>query len=91
MALGNVGGVFGGILIGNIRDRFGNRAAVLSEIALTLPPLIIIIIFNEHNKWNYSAYLLCLLWGMLDSGLNMFIYCVLGFEFDSKSVPFSLF
>ena len=30
-------------------------------------------------------------WGLQDSGLNCMIRCILGFEFDSKILPFSVF
>ena len=31
------------------------------------------------------------MWGFMDSGLNTLIRCILGFEFDSKIIPFSVF
>ena len=29
-------------------------------------------------------------WGFSDGGLNTFMNCILGFQFDSKSAPFSV-
>jgi hypothetical protein len=34
---------------------------------------------------------MCFLWGTQDSGINCFINCILGFEFESKILPFSVF
>ena len=33
---------------------------------------------------------MCLTWGIQDSGLCNFLQCVLGFEFESKIIPFSV-
>ena len=44
-----------------------------------------------HNLLSLFKVLLNFLWGLQDSGLNNFIYCVAGFQFESKTLPFSLF
>jgi hypothetical protein len=34
---------------------------------------------------------MCFAWGFQDGGMNCYISCVLGFQFDSKTTPFSVF
>ena len=34
---------------------------------------------------------MCFAWGVQDGGMNCYISCVLGFQFDSKTTPFSVF
>ena len=34
---------------------------------------------------------MCFAWGIQDGGMNCYISCVLGFQFDSKTTPFSVF
>jgi hypothetical protein len=44
------------------------------------------------NKFTlYFAGAFNFFWGLQDSGLNNFIYCVLGFQFKSKTLPFSIY
>ena len=34
---------------------------------------------------------MCFMWGVQDSGLNCIVRAILGFEFNSKILPFSVF
>lgn len=51
--------------------------------------LIFYVVGNDFNM--YWACVLNFLWGIQDSGVNTFTNCVLGFQFESKTVPFSIF
>jgi hypothetical protein len=37
------------------------------------------------------AFVMAFVWGLMDSGLNAIIRSMLGFEFESKITPFSVF
>ena len=92
MTMLGLGEICGGYIIGSIRDRLGNRLAVISEMILLVSALSIVIFYNQSDEWSYfKAYGMCLMWGIQDSGLNCLIRCVLGFEFESKILPFSVF
>jgi len=90
MTLLGAGELTGGLIVGQIRDRLGNKAAALSVIGLTLPAFAMIITVNATNAYNSTSWLMCGIWGIMDSGLNKFLYCILGFEFESQTTPFSL-
>ena len=91
IALG-FGEIFGGLFVGKIRDTYKNIAAIAAQIVILLAALIYIQIFNSNNDFTYTgAYLMCFLWGTQDSGINCFVNCILGFEFESKILPFSVF
>lgn len=91
MTLLGIGEIIGGQLIGNIRDKMNNKVAIIMELVLLVISLTVVVIFNSKNRFNIMAYFMCFLWGLQDSGLNCIIRCILGFEFDSKIIPFSVF
>ena len=35
------------------------------------------------------AYWLCFFWGWQDSGLNIIVNTIMGFEFESKTTPYA--
>jgi predicted MFS family arabinose efflux permease len=91
MVLLGTGEIFGGQCLGFIRDKMNNRVSLLAEILLCICAYAIVIIYNYNNEFNYLAYIMCFVWGFQDSGLNCLTRCVLGFEFESKITPFSVF
>ncbi len=45
-------------------------------------------------RYEYSlvfSFFMTFFWGIQDAGLNCLINCVLGFQFDSKITPFSVY
>ena len=91
MALLGLGEIIGGGLVGFIRDKVGNRLAYFVQILLTIAGMASVLIVNDKNTYDYTSYLMCFVWGLQDSGLNCLVNCVLGFEFESKIIPFSLY
>ena len=86
-----LGSITGGALSGQIRDRFGNRIAFLSQIFLTVVSITMLIVYNTRNHFDILAYLMCFIWGLNDAGTQCLIRCMLGFEFKSKTTPFGVF
>ena len=41
-------------------------------------------------EFGFQSYVMCLLWGLHDSSVNVHTYSLLGFEFVSNSEPFAL-
>ena len=86
------GEIVGGLIVGKVRDTIGNKPCIFFQILLVAASLFMILRFNNSNDFDYfPAYMMCFLWGTQDSGTNCFINCILGFEFDSKILPFSVF
>ena len=86
------GEIVGGLVVGKVRDTIGNKPCIIFQILLVAASMFSILFFNNQNNFDYfPAYLMCFLWGTQDSGTNCFINCILGFEFDSKILPFGVF
>jgi hypothetical protein len=50
------------------------------------------IIFAYTYVWQFTlwaASLVCFVWGFQEAYVSLFLNCVLGFEFESKIVPFA--
>ena len=91
MTLLGAGEMIGGAIIGNIRDYVNNKAAIAANIVLLLISLALMIYINQLNEFNYVTYIWNFIWGLQDAGSNCIVLCVLGFEFDSKLIPYSVF
>ena len=71
-----------------IQDKFGHRAS-LSVIALAMISMYtLFIVQNEKRVFDWTANLAMFIFGFVDNSLHTFLSVVLGFEFDSKIVPF---
>lgn len=77
--------------MGFSRDACGNKCAIIFQLLFFLTGAIWIVIFHMNNKYTYRAYILCFFWGLQDAGINVLVRTHLGFEFDSKIIPFSVF
>ena len=76
-------------LVGKIQDSQGYRASMFFILALQIVFVTMVIILNEIHIFNWWAYLCMFGLGMLDNCMMTFINIVLGFEFESKIIPFS--
>jgi len=47
-------------------------------------------IYNHNNQYDFSAYIMCFLWGLQDSGASCLTNCLAGFEFSDKMTPFGV-
>ena len=83
-----LGTLCGAFLLGMIQDKFGHRAS-LSMIALTIVlTYTLLIIQNERRRFDWTANLSMFIFGIIDQSCHIFFGIVLGFEFESKKVPF---
>ena len=86
-----VGEIVGAMLFGKIGDNFSmkvtiaaNMFSVVCAFSITLGYII---------RYRYSlpfGFFMTFFWGIQDGGLNTLINCILGFQFDSKTTPFSV-
>jgi predicted MFS family arabinose efflux permease len=58
-----LGEVFGGFLIGWIVDRYGTKAAILTNLLTILLMFGVTSAFIEVNQFNALAWIMCFLWG----------------------------
>jgi len=91
LALLGIGEMTGGQIIGFIKDKTNTKLALVVQIIITVSGLAILLIFNHNNTFGPLAFLMCFLWGFQDSGANCLIRSMMGTEFDSKLIPFSVF
>jgi hypothetical protein len=62
--------------------------AIICLVILTNGTSLAFLLVNEYN---WLAFMMPLMWGVLDSAINTHIFGMLGFEFDTNSEPFSVF
>lgn len=86
-----VGEIIGSQTMAIIRDGYSTRAAIVILIIETCIAYGLLIWYNERDKFDWLAAVFTFAWGIQDSGLNCIARSVLGFEFDSKIIPFSVF
>lgn len=84
-----VGELIGAPSCGKVIDKLGSKAGVFFVlvnvlIAITLAFVVVII-----YEFNYFCYIMTFYWGIQDSAANNLLNCILGFEFESKILPFS--
>jgi len=51
--------------------------------------IAILIVFTLQKEWSVLAYVLCFFWGWQDSGLNIIVNTIMGFEFEDKTTPYA--
>lgn len=86
------GSVAGSMTMGRINDKYGNQVTAwlsLFELVLAGIALIAFTCFFRFSLW--AAALVTFLWGIQDGSANCFVNGLLGFEFESKTTPFSVF
>ena len=91
MTLIGVGELFGGMIIGNLKDRISNRCSLMTQILFIIVSIGTILYVVIENKFTNWAYFMCLTWGLQDSGLKCILFCLFGFEFESKIIPFCVY
>ena len=74
-----------------VRDKAGVKIAIGVEMGLLIIATVLVDIFNQANTFGTLAYILCFAWGFQDSGTQTIIKCILGFQYNSKIIPFSVF
>jgi len=85
-----IGEIVGGFAISKCVDWKGMRFAILFEIALTAITFLILLATNEMDRFGPLCYLMTVSWGVMDSGLNTIMNAILGTEFNSNLIPFSI-
>lgn len=87
-----IGEISGSLMFGRIQDKTTVKitaASILAAFSVALSFLMFFNMFADFKMWR--AALMTFSWGVFDSGNGNFINCMCGFQFDSKSLPFSCY
>lgn len=85
-----IGEIIGAMIFGRVIDKFGKKAGVLFVLITTMIAFVFVFIVIGLYKFSILDYFLTFFWGIQDSALNNMLNCILGFEYESKIVPFSI-
>jgi predicted MFS family arabinose efflux permease len=86
------GQVIGGFTNGYLQDKLPTKTVIYINLIELVVAVAALLLYTFVNKWNlWYAAGMAFLWGFMDSGVNNFCFCICGFEFDSKTLPFSIF
>ena len=91
MSVFGLGEVLGAPIFGNIRDRIGNKVAIVYLTIITTMAVFCFLYLNHVNKWSNLAYLMTFMWGLQDGSINTMIMCIFGYEFENEAIAFSCF
>ena len=87
-----IGEILGSIIHGKILDKFSLKIAIYFIVGCYIFALFWVVLFNAIQYFAMSrAVIMTFSWGFYDSGLMTFVNCMCGFQFESKSTPFSVF
>jgi len=86
-----VGEIVGALLIGFLVDKFGSKLTVLVNLTLLVFSICTTIIVLCVKCPIPVTVLMTFLWGCHDGSLTSHTSEMLGFQFDSKMEPFSIY
>jgi MFS family permease len=84
------GEILGAIVFGKIMDKFGNKMMMYSNLGCFIISILCICVYVAHFRFSmWFGCLICFGWGVQESGLGVFLNCILGFEFKTKTTTFA--
>ena len=83
------GSITGSLLLGYVMDKRGSVACVYVVLITTIIVQTSHVIFNEIHTWNFFGYFITFGSGFYDAVIINLINNMLGFEFESKMIPFA--
>lgn len=86
-----VGEIVGGLAIGYVIDKVGNKLTSIISIASIILQTIVVITYIGLNQFGFLAFAMTFLWGVQDSIINTHLAEILGFEFKCSIKPFLVF
>lgn len=78
-----IGEVVGSIIVGIIIDKIGSKKTSIVNILIILILINVTAVSVYSEKYDWMTFLMCFLWGLQDSSLNIHTFQILGFEFIS--------
>ena len=86
------GEIIGSLIFGRITDKCSNNMTILLNVLATSIAYAALILYGAVYNFNWVlAILMTFTWGVQDAAVNCLISSLLGFQFDSKTTPFSVY
>lgn len=86
------GEIIGSLVFGKVTDKLPFKTIiVINTITLTVGYGCLFLYGAVYDFSFYLGVLLTFAWGVQDSGMNCLLNSVLGFQFESKTIPFSVY
>ena len=86
------GEIIGSIAFGRITDKCSNRRTILINVLTTTVGYGFLILYGAIYDFSFTlAILMTFTWGFQDAGVNCLLNSLLGFQFESKTTPFSVY
>ena len=85
-----VGEMIGSLIIGKIIDKYSVKTSILVCMVNLSVAMILIFVYIHTYTFSVLTFFVTFFWGYQDSNLNTIINCILGFEFESNTLPFSV-
>ena len=87
-----VGEVVGSIAFGRITDKCSTKTTCLLNVISTTISYGLLLLFAALYEFSFLlAFLMTIMWGVQDAGAVCVVTCMLGFQFESKTTPFSVY
>ena len=87
-----VGETIGALGNGRLQDMLGFKKIIYVYLVEVVVAFAMIIAYTVNNEWSFwLAFCMQVAWGIQDAAANNFVWCVCGFQFESKTRPFMLF
>jgi len=90
MVAQGVGKIAGAPIIGYVQDNHGQNAAIVVCLGLTTTGMLWCLWYAVAFEYSLAyAVIMNFVMGAQDGAVNILLSCKLGFEFESKTTPFS--
>ena len=87
-----VGEILGSMLFGKITDKCKFRSSILLNIVALTFGYASLIMYTAKYEFTFTmAFTMTFFWGLQDAAINCFLSSFLGFQFASKTTPFSVY
>jgi predicted MFS family arabinose efflux permease len=84
-----LGALIGTSSTGLVIDKCGSRTAAIYLLILCVITQLLLLYYNEREKFDGLAYLVSMLCGFEEQSLQTYVTAVLGNEFTDKVVPYA--
>lgn len=86
------GEIIGSLAFGRITDKYSFKTTIAINAVAVAVAYTILIVYSAIYDFSFVlGTLMTFFWGVQDSGRYCFLNSVLGFQFESKTTPFSVF
>ena len=86
------GEILGALAFGRIADKLENKKTIMINMLMSTIAYVFLILYASIYDFTfYMAIFMTFTWGVQDAGMNTYLNALLGFQFASKTTPFSVF